>query len=92
MQEAVGTGAGLLIGIVIAVLVGAVMGWIASLIVKGHGSGFWTNVFAGIAGSVLARVVFQALGIGTESLVVGLGASLAGAVVVLLALGALRRA
>lgn len=92
MEDAIGTGTGLLAGIVIAVLVGAVMGWVASLIVKGHGSGFWTNVLAGIGGAVLARLVLHALGIGTASTLVSLGAALAGAVVVLPALGAVRRA
>lgn len=92
MEDAIGTGTGLLAGIVIAILVGAVMGWVAGLIVKGHGSGFWTNVLAGIGGAVLARLVLQALGIGTASSLVSLGAALAGAVVVLLVLGAVRRA
>ena len=34
-------------------LIGLVAGYVASLIVKGNGSGFWLNLIVGIIGGVL---------------------------------------
>lgn len=61
--EAIGAGMGLVIGLGIAVIVGAIVGWLASLIVKGSGSGLLTDILIGIGGSILASFLFPALGL-----------------------------
>ena len=38
------------------IVVGAVVGWLAGLIVKGSGYGFWGDVLIGIGGSILGWV------------------------------------
>ena len=44
-------------------VVGAIVGWNASLIVKGDGSGFLGNVLYGVGGSILAGYVLPLLGV-----------------------------
>jgi hypothetical protein len=51
MEEYVGNAMGGLIGLLIVIAVGAVVGWVASLIVKGAGSGVLVNIVIGVAGA-----------------------------------------
>jgi uncharacterized membrane protein YeaQ/YmgE (transglycosylase-associated protein family) len=89
--QAVGTGVGFLIGLAITIVVGAVVGWLASLVVKGGGSGFWGHVLIGIGGSVLAGLLFPALGINLGSGLVGaLVPALIGAILLLLVVRLIR--
>ena len=43
-------------------LIGLVAGWIASLIVKGSGSGMLVNLIVGIIGSMLGGWIFSLVG------------------------------
>lgn len=42
-------------------LIGLVAGYVASLIVKGNGSGFWLNLIVGIIGRRSGRLAFQSV-------------------------------
>lgn len=53
----------MLVNIIIWIVLGAVAGWIASRILKGHSSGFVMNTILGIVGSVVGGWLFGALGI-----------------------------
>ena len=44
------------------ILIGLVVGWLASLIVKGSGSGFIVNIIIGILGGVLGGWLFSLFG------------------------------
>ena len=44
-------------------LIGLVAGYVASLIVKGNGSGFWLNLIVGIIGGVLGGWLFSLFGL-----------------------------
>lgn len=60
--------------ILIFLLIGAVAGWLAGLIVKGFGFGLIGNIVIGILGAFIAGYIFPALG-------VSLGAGILGAII-----------
>lgn len=65
--EALGTGMGLVSGLLIAVVVGAVVGWVSTLIVKGSGSGLGRDILIGIGGSLVTSYLFPAIGLNIGS-------------------------
>jgi uncharacterized membrane protein YeaQ/YmgE (transglycosylase-associated protein family) len=50
--------------VIFMVVVGAVAGWLAALLVKGEGFGLVGNVAVGIAGAVLAGLILPQFGWG----------------------------
>ena len=50
-------------GIVIWLLVGAVAGWLAGMIVKGYGFGLVGNMVVGVIGSLIAGWLLPRLGV-----------------------------
>ncbi len=79
--------------LIIWLLVGAVAGWLAGVIVKGYGFGIAGNIVVGILGSFIGGWLFGQFGLFAGSGVVGsiVGATV-GAVVLLLLLRLIRRA
>lgn len=69
--------------IVYALIIGALAGWIAGLIVKGRGLGLAGNLIAGIVGSLLGGFVFSLLGITAYGVLGNLVVSVVGAVLLL---------
>ncbi len=53
--------------LIIFLLVGAVAGWLAGMIVKGYGYGLLGNIAVGIVGAFIAGLVFPQLGLGIGS-------------------------
>ena len=51
-------------GFIIAIIIGAIAGWLAGQIVKGQGMGTLVNIVVGIVGALIASFVFPALGMG----------------------------
>lgn len=49
-------------GFIIAIIIGAIAGWLAGQIVKGHGQGALMNIVVGVLGAVIANFLFPALG------------------------------
>jgi uncharacterized membrane protein YeaQ/YmgE (transglycosylase-associated protein family) len=47
---------------IIWLLIGAIAGWLASLIVKGHGLGLAGNIVVGIVGAVIAGWLLPMIG------------------------------
>ena len=92
MEEQIGTGFGVLAGLLIVIGIGAIVGYLASLIVKGGGSGFWGDVLIGIGGSFLAGFLLPLLGIHIGGPVGSIIAAVIGAVVLLLVIRMIRRA
>lgn len=78
--------------LLIWLLVGAIAGWLAGVIVKGFGFGLLGNIVVGVLGAVIGGWLLGALGIGAGYGIVGavLGATF-GAVVLLLILKLMRR-
>ncbi|MGX6646606.1 GlsB/YeaQ/YmgE family stress response membrane protein [Maricaulaceae bacterium MS644] len=78
--------------LLIWLLIGAVAGWLAGLIVKGYGLGLLGNIVVGIIGAFVGGWVFGQLGIASGQGIVGsiIGATV-GAVIILLLLRLIRR-
>ena len=72
-------------------LIGLVAGWIASLIVKGNGSGLVLNLIVGIVRGLLGGWIFSWLGLAAVGIVGSLIAAVVGAVVLLLIVSAFTR-
>ncbi|WP_417936261.1 GlsB/YeaQ/YmgE family stress response membrane protein [Flagellimonas ochracea] len=80
------------IGILYALLIGALAGWLAEKIMKGGGFGVLLNIVLGIVGGVVGNWVFGALGVHIGSGVVGnLITGVIGAIVVLFIAGLFKK-
>jgi uncharacterized membrane protein YeaQ/YmgE (transglycosylase-associated protein family) len=78
--------------IIIFLLIGAVAGWLAGLVVRGYGFGLIGNIVVGIVGAVIAGWLFPRLGIGLPAGTIGQIISAAiGAVILLVIIGLVRR-
>jgi len=79
--------------LLVTLLVGAVAGWLAGLVIRGSGYGIIGDIIVGLLGGVAGTYLFSALGLmphfGTPLLNHGLVA-FGGAVVLLLVIGLLR--
>ncbi|KQY26301.1 GlsB/YeaQ/YmgE family stress response membrane protein [Rhizobium sp. Root482] len=52
--------------VLVFILIGAIAGWLAGLIVSGFGFGLIGNIVVGIIGAFIAGALFPRLGFGTE--------------------------
>lgn len=74
-------------------IVGAVAGWLGGLIMKGRGFGVLGNIVVGILGGLLGGFLFGALNISIGSgLVSAIATSTIGAIVLLFAVGVIKKA
>lgn len=80
-------------GILSWVVVGALAGWIAGLIIKGSGSGFLMNIVIGIVGAFIGGLIMNLIGnVGVTGFNIwSLLVSVLGAVVLLGIVGLFRR-
>lgn len=79
--------------ILIWVLIGAVAGWLAGLVVKGFGFGLVGNIIVGILGAFVGGWLFGVLGISVGAGIINtIVAATVGAVVLLLVVRVLKRA
>ena len=74
------------------IIIGAIAGWLAGVLVKGYGFGLIGNIIIGILGAGLAGLLAPRLGLYTESLLGNIVAATLGALVLLLIVGLVRRA
>jgi uncharacterized membrane protein YeaQ/YmgE (transglycosylase-associated protein family) len=73
-------------------IVGAIAGWLAGLIVKGYGFGLIGNIVVGIIGAVIAGYILPRLGIGLGvGMVAAIINAVIGAVVLLVIIGLVRK-
>lgn len=82
-------------GLVLSLIIGAIAGWIAGELVKGHGQGLFLNIVVGIIGAVIASWLFPAVGLrlGAEGSILGaIVYSTVGAVILLLVIRLVNRA
>lgn len=79
--------------LLIFLLIGAIAGWLAGVIVKGFGFGLVGNIVVGIVGAFVAGLIFPAIGFGLGG---GILASIVhatiGAVILLVLIRVLKRA
>lgn len=79
--------------LIIFILIGAVAGWLAGMLVKGFGFGLVGNIIVGIVGAFLAGWLLPQLGVSIGSGIVGaiIHATI-GAIILLLILRLVKRA
>ena len=79
--------------LLVFLIVGAVAGWLAGVIVKGHGFGLVGNIIVGIVGAFLAGWLLPMLGIAIGGgIVAAIIDALIGAVILLVMIGFIKRA
>ncbi|MCW8931649.1 MAG: GlsB/YeaQ/YmgE family stress response membrane protein [Gammaproteobacteria bacterium] len=79
-------------GLIMTILIGAVAGWLAGLILKGKGMGFIVNSIVGIIGAFIGGYLFNLIGFSIGSgLISVIITSTAGAVVLLAIIGFLKK-
>lgn len=79
--------------LLVFLIVGAVAGWLAGVIVKGHGFGLVGNIIVGIIGAFLAGWLLPTLGIAIGGgIVAAIINALIGAVILLVIIGFIKRA
>ena len=79
--------------LLIWIIVGAVAGWLAGLIVRGFGFGLFGNIVVGILGAVIGSWLFCTIGFSfTSGIVNEILTAMIGAVVLLLIVRVLKRA
>jgi len=82
-----------MLGALIWILViGALAGWLAGLIMKGSGFGLLGDIVIGIVGSLIGGFLFSLVGLEAYGLVARLLMAVAGAVVLLFIVKLIRRA
>ena len=82
-------------GIIIVLLIGAIAGWLAGVIVKGGGFGLVGNIIVGIVGAFVASWLLPQLGVSVSvggPIITSILYATIGAVVVLLIVSLIRRA
>jgi len=78
--------------LLVFLIVGAVAGWLAGVIVKGHGFGLVGNIIVGIVGAFIAGWLLPSLGLGLTGIVGSIIYALIGAVILLVIIGFIKRA
>lgn len=73
-------------------VVGAIAGWLAGLVMKGRGFGIVGNIIVGIVGAVIGGFLFSALSVAFWGLLGTLLVAFIGAVILLFIIGLVRRA
>lgn len=79
--------------LIVFLIIGAVAGWLAGLIVKGFGFGLIGNIVVGIVGAFLAGWIFPAVGVSLGSgIVAAIIHATIGAVILLLLIRLVKQA
>jgi uncharacterized membrane protein YeaQ/YmgE (transglycosylase-associated protein family) len=73
------------------IVIGAVAGWLAGLVVKGYGFGLIGNIIVGILGAGIAGFLAPSLGLYTASTGGNIVAATLGAIILLFLIGLVRR-
>jgi uncharacterized membrane protein YeaQ/YmgE (transglycosylase-associated protein family) len=80
-----------IISLIIFLAVGALVGWLAGVIVKGRGFGVIGNIIVGIVGAVLGGFVFGLLGITTGGFLGSVIMATIGAIILLFIISFLKK-
>jgi uncharacterized membrane protein YeaQ/YmgE (transglycosylase-associated protein family) len=79
--------------LIIWLVIGAIAGWLAGLLVKGYGFGLMGNIVVGIAGAIIAGWLLPQIGfVLAGGILAAIVNAVIGAVILLLVIGVIRRA
>ena len=73
------------------VIIGAIAGWLAGLLVKGYGFGLIGNIVVGIVGAFIGNWLFPQLGFAMDYPIGAIISATLGAVLLLFVIGLIRR-
>jgi uncharacterized membrane protein YeaQ/YmgE (transglycosylase-associated protein family) len=76
--------------LLLALIIGALAGWAAGEVMRGHGFGLLGNIVVGIVGALVGSLLFGLLGFQSTSIVGSLISAFVGSVVLLAIVGAIR--
>ena len=74
-----------------SIIIGVIAGWLAGRIMRGGGFGFLINLLLGVAGSLIGSLVLPYLGLHTTGTIGSIISATAGAVLLLVITGALKK-
>ena len=77
--------------LIILLIVGAIAGWLAGVIVKGYGFGLIGNIVVGIVGAFIGNWLFPQLGFAMDYPIGAIISAILGAVLLLFVIGLIRR-
>ena len=77
--------------LIVWLVVGAIAGWLAGVVVKGHGFGVVGNIVVGIVGAFLAGWLLPGLGLGLSGIAGAIIYAAIGAIILLLLIGLIKR-
>jgi len=79
-------------GLVVFLAIGALAGWLGSMIMKGGGFGLLGNMFVGVLGAVVGGFLFSLMGLSANGLIGSIVTATFGAVVLLFIVGIIKKA
>lgn len=82
-----------LVSIIVWLIIGAIAGWLAGVVMKGGGFGLVGDIIVGIVGAVIAGFLFPTLGISLGGGIIGaIIAAAIGAIILLAVIKLVKRA
>ena len=82
----------MLSGLIWAVVIGLIAGWLAGTVMKGRGYGVLMDIVLGIVGGVIGRFVFGMLGLASWNVIGSIVVSFVGAVILIWLVRQLKKA
>jgi uncharacterized membrane protein YeaQ/YmgE (transglycosylase-associated protein family) len=82
----------MLSGLIWAVVIGLIAGWLAGTVMKGRGYGVLMDIVLGIVGGVIGRFVFGLLGLSSWNVIGSIIVSFVGAVILIWLVRQLKKA
>ena len=82
----------MLSGLIWAIVIGLIAGWLAGTVMKGRGYGVLIDIVLGIVGGVIGRFVFAVLGLSSWNVIGSIIVSFVGAVILIWLVRQLKRA
>lgn len=79
-------------GLLVAICIGAAAGFLAGQVIKGHGFGIVGNIVVGMLGSLVFGVLFGNFNLLSSTILNEIAGGTIGAVILLLAVGFLKKA
>ncbi|MDX5297732.1 MAG: GlsB/YeaQ/YmgE family stress response membrane protein [Gammaproteobacteria bacterium] len=80
-----------MLSLMVFLLIGALAGWLAGLVMKGRGYGLWGNMGLGVVGAFVGGLLIRLLGLASQGTVGDLVTATLGAVVLIAVVRALRK-
>lgn len=76
---------------IVSLIVGALAGWLAGVVMKGSGFGALVNIILGLIGGIVGRLAFGLLGFSSHTLLSDIVVSFVGSVIVVWLVGQLNK-